>query len=383
MTHAAGGPARFTVRVPSAPSYEVHVAPGSLADIGRRHLEAFAGAQPFVLTDSRVGERHGPALRAAFAAAGLAPEFLTVAEGEPSKSLATFERLIGELGRLGADRRAVLHCFGGGMVSDLGGFVASAYMRGIRYVNVATSLIGQLDASVGGKVAVNVPAAKNLVGAFHHPSLVLCDPNLLATLGPRDFRSGIAEAIKVAVIASAPLFSFLCTNRDALVARDPTTLATLVFEAARLKMELIGADPYESDLRRPLNFGHTVGHALEAALAYRGLRHGEAVAVGMAIATELARRRRLLADGDAAAILTLLCRYDLVNLVDEFPTARVANHFRTIRLIRGGHLHFVLPVAFGRVEFTDDVTTHELGEAFLAVRNAMEEGSFRHAASSS
>jgi 3-dehydroquinate synthase len=388
MTYPEGGSNRFAVRVPSEASYEVHVAPGLLADVGRRHVERFrlsglpeerevpeAGfARPFVLTDARVGALHGAALKAAFSAVGPPPAFLTVPEGETSKQLATFERLISELDRLGADRRAVLYCFGGGMVSDLGGFVASAYMRGIRYVNVATSLIGQLDAAVGGKVAVNTPVAKNLVGAFHHPSLVLCDPALLATLSPRDFRSGIAEAIKVAIIASPALFAFLSSRRDALVARDPAALSTLVLEAARLKMELVGIDPYERDLSRPLNFGHTVGHALESAFAYRGLRHGEAVAVGMAIATELARRRRLLAAGVAAEILALLRRFDLADLVDDFPAERVAEHFRTIRQIRGGHLHFVLPVAIGRVEFSDDVATSELREAFLAARESMHVG---------
>lgn len=391
MTHPEGGSSRFAVLVPTEARYEVHVAPGLLGEVGRLHVGQFRRSQlhsagegrPFVLTDARVGALHGATLRASFAAAGERPEFLTVPEGETSKQLASFERLIGELDRLGADRRAVLYCFGGGMVSDLGGFVASAYMRGIRYVNVATSLIGQLDAAVGGKVAVNTAAAKNLVGAFHHPSLVVCDPALLATLSPRDFRSGIAEAIKVAIIASPALFTFLKERRDALVARDPATSATLVLEAARLKMELVGADPYESDLRRPLNFGHTVGHALESAFAYRGLRHGEAVAVGMAIATELARRRRLLAAADAAEILTLLRRYDLVGLVDDFPAERVADHFRTIRQIRGGRLHFVLPVALGRVDFTDDVAPDELREAFLAVREATELGTASHAANAS
>jgi 3-dehydroquinate synthase len=390
MTNPEGTPFRFAVRVPSEANYEVEVAPGLLAEVGRRHAENFSesapqlrmGPRPFILTDARVGELHGAALRAAFAAAGLLPEVLTVPEGETSKQLATFERLICELHRLGADRHAVLYCFGGGMVTDLGGFVASAYMRGIRYVNVATSLIGQLDAAVGGKVAVNTPAAKNLVGAFHHPALVLCDPALLATLSPRDFRSGMAEAIKIAIIASPPLFSFLRSRRDALVARDPAALAELVHQAARLKMELVGADPYERDLRRALNFGHTVGHALETAFAYRGLRHGEAVAVGMAIASALARRRRLLSAGDAAAIFALLRRFDLAGLVDDFPAERVAEHFRTIRLIRGGQLHFVLPVAIGRVDFTDDVATSELGEAFLAARESLEEGTVSRAASS-
>jgi 3-dehydroquinate synthase len=331
------------------------------------HRACFPDAKPFVLADAEVLRLHGEALAAAFSAEGLAPEVVPIPAGETSKSLVQFERLIGELGRRGADRRAVLHCFGGGMTSDLGGFVASAYMRGVRYANVPTSLIGQLDAAIGGKVAVNTGEAKNLIGAFHHPSLVVCDPALLATLSARDFRSGIAEAIKVAVITGPGLFEFLRARRDELVARDPAALAQLVLEAARLKMELVGADPYEDDLRA-LNFGHTIGHALESEHAYRGLRHGEAVAVGMALATEIAARRRLLAARDADAIFSLLAAYDLAGLQEELPADRIAARLRTIRLIRGGHLHFVLPTALGQVAFSDDVEPADLAEAFRGVR---------------
>jgi len=360
---------RFEVAVGREARYGVHVRPAELAETGRLHRSLFPDARPFVLADADVARLHGAALAAAFAAAGLAPEVVPIPAGETSKSLAQFERLIGELARLGADRRAVLHCFGGGMTSDLGGFVASAYMRGVRYVNLPTSLIGQLDAAVGGKVAVNTGDAKNLIGAFHHPALVVCDPELLKTLPHRDFRSGIAEAIKVAIIAGPGLFEFLRSRRDDLVARDAAVLAQLIAEAARLKMDLVGADPYENDLRRALNFGHTVGHALESEHAYRGLRHGEAVAVGMALATELSLRRRLLAARDADAIFELLAAYDLAGLLEELPAARIAERLRTIRLIRGGRLHFVLPAALGRVAFSDDVDAADLAAAFRGVRD--------------
>jgi 3-dehydroquinate synthase len=359
---------RFAVVVGREARYDVHVRAGALAEVGRLHRDGFPEAKPFVLADADVVRLHGDALAASFAAAGLAPEVVPIPAGETSKSLTQLERLIGELARRGADRRAVLHCFGGGMTSDLGGFVASAYMRGVRYANVPTSLIGQLDASIGGKVAVNTGDAKNLIGAFHHPSLVVCDPGLLKTLPHRDFRSGIAEAIKVAIIAGPALFEFLRAQREALVGRDAAALAQLVFEAARLKMELVGADPYESDLRRALNFGHTIGHALESEHAYRGLRHGEAVAVGMALATEIAARRRLLAARDADAIFALLAAYDLAGLIEEFPAERIAERLRTIRLIRGGRLHFVLPAALGQVAYADDVEAADLAAAFRGVR---------------
>ncbi|QDU65645.1 3-dehydroquinate synthase family protein [Engelhardtia mirabilis] len=355
----------FTVQVPREDSYSVLLEAGLVHRTGSELARRCDARRHVVLTDERVADLHLEALLAGYRRAGLSePDLLTVTPGEGSKTIAVFGDLLERLARMGFDRRGLLVCFGGGVISDLGGFVASAYMRGVRYANVPTTLIGQLDASVGGKVAVDSPQAKNLYGAFHHPVAVLIDPRLLATLGPRDFRSGIAEAIKVAVIASPQLFARLQAGADRLRAGDVDELAAVVHEAARLKMELIARDPYEADLRRPLNFGHTLGHPLETDRAYVGVRHGEAVAVGMAVATQLARSRGTIDEDDASAILDLLAVYGLDDPVGPVDGPGAVARLAEIRMIRGGALNFVLPRRIGDVEIVADLDEAELLAAF-------------------
>jgi len=357
----------FHVRVgASEPGYEVVYRPGMLADYGQicRELLTRLTGLLVVLTDERVHRLYGGALRDTLAGAGLEPHFLRIPAGEGSKSLSTFERLLDELAQLGMDRRGLLLNFGGGVVSDVGGFVASAFMRGIAYANFSTSLIGQLDASVGGKVGVNTARAKNLVGAFHHPVHVAGDPCVLQTLSRRDFRSGIAEAIKMAIIASPELFSLLEHRRAELRAFEPDALTPMIGLAARLKMDLVTQDPYERDLRRSLNLGHTLGHPIETQFAYQKVRHGEAVAVGIAVATFLARERRLVDTRTADRILHLLDAYDLVGCTPRIDVDAVVQCLHYVKLIRGNHLYFVLPQGVGRVYITDRIGNGELVRAF-------------------
>lgn len=319
-----------------------------------------------ILSDERVAGLYGRRLLDSLAAVDLTAELLAVPDGECSKSMEQFARLLDELARVGMDRRGLLVNFGGGVISDLGGFVAAAYMRGIAYANFSTSLIGQLDASIGGKVAINSERAKNLIGAFHHPVHVAGDPLLLETLGARDIRSGIAEAIKVGVIASPPLTELLETRYREVINRDPTTITQVVQLAAQLKIDLLAADPYEADLRRPLNFGHTLGHPIETEFAYRGIRHGEAVAVGMAVATLIARNRNAISEADAARILNLLDAYELLDSTPTIHPELVLKHLNCVRLIRGKQLHFVLPTRIGGVLITDALSNGELLRGFAA-----------------
>jgi 3-dehydroquinate synthase len=342
----------------------VRFGPGLCARYGADYAARFPDRQPVVLTDRRVHRLHGEAFLQSFRAAGLKPKLLVIPGGERCKSLESFTRLLERLAEAECDRRAVLVNFGGGVVSDLGGFVASAYMRGISYVNVATTLLAQLDASVGGKVAVNTSRAKNLIGAFHHPEEVVGDPLLLATLSERDLRSGIAEGIKVAIIASPELFDTFEARRAEVLARDPALLTAVIGTAARIKMELVGRDPYEADLRRPLNFGHTIGHPVETELGYRGIRHGEAVAVGMGVATLMARRKGLIAPADGERILDLLAGYGLLWSREPLRPDSVIEHVKAVRLIRGKRLHFVLPRGVGEVLITDDVSHADLVRGF-------------------
>jgi 3-dehydroquinate synthase len=339
-----------------------------LASAGQALRAAFGSARPFVLTDSQVGELYlGPLMRS-LTQAGHQPEVMTVPAGETSKSLECHGRLLARLAELGADRHALVLCLGGGMVSDLGGYVAASYMRGIRYVNLPTSLLAQVDASVGGKVAVNLPAAKNLVGAFHHPSLVLADTDCLRSLGHRDLRSGLAEAIKMGIIDSPAYFEFLERELPSIRAGDPQALAFVAGEGARLKMVRISEDPYEVDLKRPLNFGHTLGHPIETDFAYQGIRHGEAVAIGMGVATLISLDAGWIAAAVAERIFKLLEGYDLLGCgVDPEPSS-VLKHLEMVRRIRGGSLNFVLPTGIGAVQIVPDLPTEQIRRGFERYR---------------
>ena len=335
--------------------YRVRVGPGLLAGAGAELRRAGAVGQVFVLTDRTVRRLHGAAFERALRAAGIRAQWLVVAPGERSKSLPVFEQMLDRLARLGCDRRALLVNFGGGVISDLGGYVAASWMRGVNYANVPTTLLAQVDAAVGGKVAVNTQHAKNLVGAFWHPTVVLADPTLLSTLPAREFRSGLAEIIKMAIIAGEPLAEMLLRERDAVLARDPAVLARLIHEGARAKMELIALDPHERDLRRPLNLGHTLGHPLETVDGYRGLRHGEAVAVGTAVATLIARDEGLCSAGEADAIHALLDAYGLLDVGARPDPDAILDALRFVRLIRGRALHFVLPRRMGAVSVVEEL----------------------------
>jgi 3-dehydroquinate synthase len=334
----------------------------------KRYGEALVAAaearRVIVLTDRRVERLYRTVLARSLEEAGVRHEWIVIAEGERSKSLATFARVLERLVELGCDRRTLLVNFGGGVVSDLGGFVAATFMRGLRYANCATTLIGQLDASIGGKVAVNARVAKNLFGAFHHPAHVGCDPTLVRTLSSRDFRSGMAEAIKVAILDGPPLFGLLEREHARIRARDPYLLTEVIGLAAQIKMQSIARDPYEQDLRRPLNLGHTIGHPIETEYSYKRIRHGEAVAIGLGVATCVASRRRLIPAADAGRIFDLLVRYDLLGFLEPVRADALFEHMRYVRLIRGSRLHFVLPTRVGGVTITEDVSRADLAQAF-------------------
>jgi 3-dehydroquinate synthase len=353
------------VRLPDGPGYDIVVGPGVSGEVSSWLLALETTPRVAVLTDQEVHRLHGHALRSSLDGAGLDASFIVIPPGEPSKSLGVFEWVVTQLASKRFDRRAVLVNFGGGVVCDLGGFVAAAYMRGVRYVNVATSLMAQVDAAIGGKVAVNTSFSKNFIGSFHNPGLVVNDTDFLTTLGDGDFRSGIAEAIKVAIIADPGYFSFLEENAARIKAREGEVLVEMIASAGRIKIALLEPDPYERELRRSLNFGHTIGHPVETSMAYRGLRHGEAVAVGMMVASVIARRRGIVTENDFDRIIRVLAAYDLHGLIDEhFDVDAALDRIGMVELIRARNLHFVLPTGIGSVVITEDVTSEELREGF-------------------
>jgi 3-dehydroquinate synthase len=294
----------------------------------------------------------------------------SIPPGEASKTMATARGLLDWLAGTSIARRDVVVAVGGGVVIDTVGWVASSYMRGVPYVNVPTTLLAQVDAGLGGKVAVDHPSAKNLIGSFYQPKAVVTNVAYLATLDKRQLAAGLAEAIKKGVIASPELFDLIESVVDEVLASDLDELEELVRAASVVKCELVSLDPYEDDLRRPLNFGHTVGHAVETVTGYGPVLHGEAVAYGMTVAAQIAVVRGLLATSTRDRLVQLLRRIDLPTSLADFsvpvdPRAVVAG-LGQIRKIRDSKIRFVLPVEFGCTVIADDVTDDEVLAAIRA-----------------
>lgn len=268
-------------------TYPVFVAHGLVSDIGQWLETAGVGPRRFVVSSPNVWSRHGATVAKTIPKV----EPLLIPDGERSKTLHTVSRIYEALIRAGADRQSTLVAVGGGVLGDTAGFAAATYLRGIDLVQVPTTLLAQVDSSVGGKVGVNHPLGKNLIGAFHAPAAVIADPGVLDTLPRRELRAGLYEVVKYGVIASRALFDQLVDRLPDIFRRTPDILTDIVAASCRIKAEVVAADEREGGRRRILNFGHTAGHALEAATQYRRLRHGEAVAYGMLVAAELATAR--------------------------------------------------------------------------------------------
>jgi 3-dehydroquinate synthase len=350
--------------------YRIHVV-ATVDEAIARALALLDGRGVALLVDETVETLYGGALLAGLRAGGHDPIVRTVPAGEASKSVEQALAALDWLARSEHARRDVLLTVGGGVVTDMGGWVASAYMRGIPYVNVPTTLLAQVDGAVGGKVAVNHPLAKNLIGAFHQPAGVIAAIEFLTTVGDRELCAGLAEAIKKAVIASPAYWAFIDEHAERLRGRDTRALSALVRAAAAIKSALIERDPYELDLRRPLNFGHAIGHALETVTGYGPLLHGEAVAYGMVVETAVAVRRGLAPQRLLDDLTALLARCGLPTCSAELPAVAPADDviaaLGKVRLIRDGSLRIVLPIALGETVIADDVGERELREALEAV----------------
>ena len=351
----------FVVTTPQR-TYPAVVERGCLARLGG-FLPERAG-KIFVVTTADVWQPH--AARLAPGLAGRSHEILFFPGGEERKRLATVEALAEEMVLRGGDRSSIVLAFGGGIVNDVAGFLAAIFMRGVPVIQLPTTLLAQVDSGLGGKTGVNLEAGKNLVGAFHQPLAVLIDPEVLETLPEREYRAGLFEVIKCAIIRSPELFELLETRRDDVLARQPDVVERMIAECVRVKAEVVTADEREQDLRRILNFGHTFGHALEAETGYARLLHGEAVGLGMRAATLLARRLGLLAPEAATRILALLDAYGPVPSVSDVPVQALLLRLRSDKKTVRGEVHFVLPEAIGRVRILSGVDERLVGEAFEA-----------------
>ena len=314
-----------------------------------------------------------PAL-AALRGAGLAVEPVIVPAGEAAKTLEQAGRLYDAMLKMGLDRASVVVALGGGVVTDLGGFVAATYMRGIPWVGIATTLLAQVDASVGGKTAVDHPECKNLIGAFHQPAAVFADVAMLTTLPEEEFRTGLAEVVKHAVIRDARLFALLEAQADRILARDPAVLEPIVARNVRIKADVVMADERESGLRRILNYGHTIGHAVEslamqssAAAGGLAMTHGRAVALGMIAEAHIAERRGLVGRAVAERQRRLLECFGLPVRAAGLDPARCLEVMRHDKKAEAGRMVFVLPESIGAVRIANDVTDDEVREALASL----------------
>jgi 3-dehydroquinate synthase len=315
-----------------------------------------AGGKRFIVSSPVIWRFHGERLLRALGGG----EPILIPDGERYKNLQSVSRIYEALIRARADRGSTIIAVGGGVIGDTAGFAAATFLRGVTLVQVPTTLLAQVDSSVGGKVGVNLALGKNLIGAFHQPAVVLIDPLLLATLPRREFRSGLYEVVKYGMIASRDLFERVSRETKAIFARDEQVLVPAIVESCRIKADIVTRDERESDLRRTLNYGHTVGHALEAVTKYRRFRHGEAIAYGMLAAADLAVARGALADRERQALTRLITKLGPLPPIADLPIDEVLEAIRRDKKVVDGKLHFVIAIQVGATMTIDDVTEEEL-----------------------
>jgi 3-dehydroquinate synthase len=329
--------------------YDIIIQAGLLDHVGEHLLPLAKSTNAVVVTNTVVHRLYGARLTRSLQAAGFRTSVICLPDGERTKSLRWVSAILNELVSRRYERKTVLLALGGGVVGDLAGFAAAVYLRGIPFVQVPTTLVAQVDSSIGGKTGVNHPLGKNLIGSFYQPQLVLSDPDLLQTLPAREYRAGLAEVIKYGVIADARFFKFLETEMHRILNFDSPAVHRIIQASSACKAVVVAADEREGDRRRILNFGHTVGHALETVTQYRRYRHGEAVAIGMVVAARLAVQLGLAGTHVAARIHDLVNQAGLPDQLPPYPPAALLRAMRQDKKVRDRRIHFVLPDRIGHV----------------------------------
>jgi 3-dehydroquinate synthase len=345
-------------------TYEALVGPGAAAEIGAAVARAGLKGRPRVIADKNVWDRVGSTIEGSLRDLGRDVQVFVTDGGEEKKHLASVEAMYDWLIQAGTDRGDFVVAVGGGVIGDMAGYVAATYLRGIPVVQVPTTLLAQVDSSIGGKTGVDHRLGKNLIGAFHQPSLVVADTRLLESLSERDYRAGWSEIVKIAMIRDGELFSTLEGHAEQLLKfEEPVLLGNVIRRAIELKGEVVGADEKESGLRIVLNYGHTIGHALEAATGYRHLLHGEAVAIGMRGAGFIARQRGTLPASAFEAQQALLGRFGLPDRADGIAAADLLGPLSRDKKARGSTIQWVFADGIGSVTTARDVTADELAAA--------------------
>jgi 3-dehydroquinate synthase len=354
---------RVDVRTPSH-QYPIYIEHG----LTKQLASIIAGSPKpasrlFFISSPLVWKLHGKA----FARAVPKTDVILLPDGEKHKLLATASRAYESLIKLDADRAALIIAVGGGVIGDMAGFVAATYLRGVTLVQVPTTLLAQVDSSIGGKVGVNHALGKNLIGAFHQPSLVAIDPALLETLPRREFRAGLYEVIKYGMTSSRDLFDRIDRDMDAIFARKSDALEPIIGESCAIKANVVGLDERESGPRRMLNFGHTAGHALEAVTRYKRFLHGEAIAYGMRVAAEVAVARGVMPDADRLALAKMITNLGPLPPIADLSAREALDAMRHDKKVVSGTLHYVLCTGIGSWTTATDVTPDELTKALRKV----------------
>ena len=341
-------------------SYPIVVGRGILKHAGQILAGAGFSTPPIIVTNDPVWQVHGTALRTALEKSFGPAAVIRIGDGERFKNHETLLRIYGALLRARADRRSWILAFGGGVIGDIAGFAAATFMRGIPYASVPTTLLAQVDSSIGGKVGINLPRGKNLVGAFHQPSIVMSDTEVLGTLPARELASGLYEVVKCGAIRSTKLLAYIERRLRQIAGRRPAELEHIILEASRIKADVVSGDEREKELRMILNYGHTVGHALEAATAYRRYKHGEAVGWGMIAAAGFGRELGMLRPAEAERLVRL------VHSVAELPSLRgiefkaVWRALTSDKKFQAGDIRMVLLPRLGKAEIVSNVDAGRL-----------------------
>ncbi len=349
---------RVTVSAASGP-YAVVIGTGAIDALRAEMDAATLGARRLLIASGRVWDLHGHRFRNS----GADRTPILIGDGERYKNLNTVARILDALVKVKADRSTVIVAIGGGVVGDVVGFAAATYLRGVAVVHVPTTLLAQVDSAIGGKTGVNHPLGKNLIGAFHAPSLVAADPIVLETLPRREFRAGLYEVIKYGVIAEPSLLDGIRNTLPAIFARDGAAVAPLVAESCRIKAQVVSADERESGLRRILNFGHTVGHALEAVTKYKRFRHGEAIGYGMLAALAIGVARGVTPRSLGEEVDALITQLGPLPPVADIPARDVLAAITRDKKVVNGTLHFVAASDRGQTVQLTDVSEKEIKAA--------------------
>ena len=344
-------------------TYQVHVGEGITAHLNQMLDNAGATERRFLVSSPSVWKAHGATIEQAVRNDGT----ILVPDGERSKTMQTVSRVYEALFQASADRATTIVAVGGGVIGDVVGFAAATFLRGVQLAHLPTTLLAQVDSAIGGKVGVNHPLGKDLIGTFHQPIVVVTDPLLLATLPQREFRAGLYEVVKYGVIANRDLFNRVGRDLTAIFSREPGTLMPIIAESCRIKAAIVSQDERENGLRRILNFGHTAGHAIEAVTRYRRFRHGEAIAYGMLTVADIAVCRGTFSEADRSALAKLIDQLGPLPSVSDLSAKQVIESIRRDKKVLEGRLHVVLPTGIGSTEIVGNLTEQEIQRSLRAI----------------